>query len=216
MSIPIVPAFIPQSREDVIAACAALSFSHELHLDVVDGEFVPFVSWPYAPLGEPYDVKSYTDSFTLEVDLMVSHPFKAARAWEAAGADMLVFHVETIDLHSLIDFVAHTNTSVGLSFHGDTSIETLLPYLSHIDYVQIMGIKHIGQQGQPFEDSVFKSIEYINQQAPTLPISVDGSVNEHTITSLCKAGVDRLIVGSAITKQSDPKGAYNALTLHCV
>jgi ribulose-phosphate 3-epimerase len=215
MTVPIVPAFIPASREEVIAQCSALSFSHELHLDVVDGEFVPFVSWPYTPKGEPIDVKSYTDGFTLEVDLMVKKPFEAARAWEKAGADMVVFHIETIDVASLADFSLHTNVSVGISLHGDTHVEELLPYIPYADYVQIMGIKAIGQQGQSFDMETLSKVTFVQQHAPGIPVSVDGSVNEQTISMLFKAGVDRLIVGSAVVKQPDPQGAHQALRAAC-
>lgn len=216
MSVPIVPAFIPNSHADVLALCGTLSFSHEIHLDVVDGIFVPFTSWPYVPEGNPYDVKIATDSFTLEVDLMVQQPFVAARAWEEAGADMLVFHVETIDLPSLIDFSAHTAVSIGISLHGGTPVEALVPYLPHVDYVQIMGIREIGQQGQVFDADAFQKIEFVQRHAPALPVSVDGSVNEQTIDGLLKAGVDRLIVGSAIVKYDDPHGAFQSLRAHCV
>jgi ribulose-phosphate 3-epimerase len=216
MSVPIVPAFIPNSKEAVLQQCELLAFSHELHLDVVDGKFVPFVSWPYVPLGDAIEVKSYTDRFTLEVDLMVQNPFVAARAWEKAGADMLVFHIETIDLPSLIDFVGHTQVSVGISLHGITPIESILPYVPYVDYIQIMGIQEIGQQGQSFDESALSKIQFVKQQAPALTVSVDGSVNAQSIRPLITAGVDRLIVGSAIVKQDDPYQAYLHLLSCCV
>jgi ribulose-phosphate 3-epimerase len=213
--IPIVPAIIPKSEAEVVSFVKALSFSHELHLDVVDGQFVQNSSWPYEPAGEPLAVKPYTDAYTLEVDLMVQNPIPAARAWVKAGADMLVFHIETIDLPSFIDFVDHTDISVGVSFHGDTSLDTLLPYLPYAEYVQVMGIHTIGSQGQPFSEQTFVSIDAIRRQFPKLPISVDGSVNQNTIARLAKAGVDRLIVGSAIVGQENPEAAYREL-LTCV
>ncbi len=211
--IPIVPAVIPKSEAEVISLTKALSFSPEFHLDVVDGKFVPSISWPYEPVGEPVAVKPYTDAFTLEVDLMVENPIKAARAWEKAGADMLVFHIETVDLPSFIDYCTHTSRdiSIGVSFHGDTPIEALLPYVPHADYIQVMGIHTIGLQGQPFSEEAFSKLERLKQEFPHMPISVDGSVNEATVARLVKAGADRLIVGSAIVKQDDPEAAYNNL-----
>jgi ribulose-phosphate 3-epimerase len=143
---------------------------------------------------------------------MVEDPFKAARAWEKAGADMLVFHMETIDLPSFIDFIEHTGITVGVSFHGETSIESALPYIEAADYVQIMGIYNIGSQGQPFTEAAFSNIERIKKEFPEKTISVDGSVNEVTIARLVRAGIDRLIVGSALVKQADPEAAFLALT----
>ena len=211
MSIPIVPAFIPTSLQDAIQATKLLRFSHEIHVDVVDGTFVTTTSWPYNPEGEVITLKPHTDAFTLEVDLMVENPFKAARAWEAAGADMLVFHVETIDFESFEDFIAHSGITVGISFHGETSTESVLPYIEIADYVQVMGIHTIGAQGQSFSEETFSKIELIKSEFPEKMISVDGSVNQYTIKRLVNAGVDRLIVGSAIIGADDPQGAYQHL-----
>lgn len=211
MSIPIVPAVIPSSLHAAIQATKLFQFSHEIHVDVIDGKFVPNVSWPYDPVGEVIALKSHTDAYTLEVDLMVENPFKAARAWEEAGADMLVFHVETIDLASFKDFIEHTGITIGISFHGDTSIESVFPYIEVADYVQVMGIHTIGAQGQPFSEETISKIERIKREFPGKMISVDGSVNQHTIKKLAAASVDRLIVGSAIIGQPDPHEAYRAL-----
>jgi ribulose-phosphate 3-epimerase len=214
MSIPIVPALIPTSQAEVVATTKQLRFSHEFHLDVVDGKFVSSISWPYKPDGEPLSVKAHTDAFTLEVDLMVSNPTVAAKEWVRAGADMLVFHIETIDVPSFKDCVAYDiprDVSVGVSFSGDTPLEAIFPYVEYADYIQIMGIHTIGLQGQPFEEVTFEKIKQLKEKFPETPISVDGSVNESTIKRLAKAGADRLIVGSAIVKQADKEAAYKTL-----
>jgi ribulose-phosphate 3-epimerase len=211
MSIPIVPAVIPSSLAAVIEATKLFRFSHEIHVDVVDGKFVPTVSWPYDPEGEVIALKSHTDAYTLEVDLMVEQPFTAAGAWEAAGADMLVFHVESIDFASFKDFIEHTGITVGISFHGDTDIASVLPFIEIADYVQVMGIHTIGAQGQPFSEETISKIERIKHEFPGKMISVDGSVNETTIKRLAKAGADRLIVGSAIIGADDPAAAFHHL-----
>lgn len=213
MSIPIVPAIIPTSEAEVVQMTKTLRFSHELHLDVVDGKFVPAVSWPFTPVGEPIAVKPHTDAYTLEVDLMVDNPIPVAKQWIQAGADMVVFHIETVDLASFIDFIDHApkSVSIGASFSGDTLLDAVFPYLEHADYIQVMGIHAIGVQGQPFDEAVFAKIEAIRTTFPQLMISVDGSVNLQTAPRLVKAGVDRLIVGSAIVKQDDPEAAYHAL-----
>lgn len=211
-SIPIVPAVIPKSEAEVIALTKSLTFSREFHLDIVDGKFVQNISWPIDPLGEAVAVKSHTDRYTLEVDLMVENPIKVAREWIRAGADMLVFHIETVDLVSFIDFVEHVGSvSVGVSFHGDTPIESVFPYLSHADYVQVMGINTIGVQGEPFSERALQYVERFKKEFPNLPVSIDGSVNNSTIERVVKAGVDRIIVGSAIVKQDNPQEAYESL-----
>jgi ribulose-phosphate 3-epimerase len=215
MSVPIVPAIIPESEAHAISWAKTLQCSPELHLDVVDGVFVNFVSWPYEPHGDPRAIKSYTDTYTLEVDLMVTNPIPMARAFVDAGADMVVFHIETVDLASVVDFAAHHRVSVGVSCHGETPLSLLISYAKVVDYVQLMGIHDIGSQGQPFDDRVLERIAEVSAACPQTPISVDGSVNATTIAPLITAGANRLIVGSAIVKQADPVAAYATL-VSCV
>ena len=210
--IPIVPAIIPTSSAHLVSTLALLGFSPEVHVDVVDGVFVPSVSWPYTPSGDPNQIKPVTDGFTLEVDLMVQNPLEAADVWLAAGADMLVFHIETISLEAFKRFVESTKISVGVCALNDTPLETLLPYLEVADYVQVMGIAAIGAQGQPLDERVFERIKALKEKNSRLLVSVDGSVNKETIARLAKAGVDRFICGSAIAGAEDPSVAHAELS----
>ena len=98
---PVVPAIIPKSADHLKETLQQFSFLHEIQIDVVDGSFVPFTSWPYEPIGNPSDLAAYLEPFTVEVDLMVSKPVEAALAWQAAGAEMLVFHIESISFEEL-------------------------------------------------------------------------------------------------------------------
>lgn len=208
---PIVPAVIPNSREHVLDLAAHLSFAQEFQLDLVDGIFVPTISWPYEPKGEALSVKSQLDKYTLEIDLMVSDPIPAAMEWIIAGADMLVFHVETLTLEHFHSFAAETPVSVAASAHGNTPLETLMAYAEHADYIQLMGIREIGAQGLPFDETVLEKISLLKQRFPTKAISIDGSVNTSTIARLKAAGADRFVCGSAIVQQPDPEAAYRAL-----
>ncbi|MEK7639483.1 MAG: hypothetical protein AAB388_04970 [Patescibacteria group bacterium] len=211
MSIPIVPAVIPNSAEEIKELTKILRFSRELHLDLVDGVFVKNTSWPFNPSGDARMVKAHTDAFTLEVDLMVANPLPVAEEWIAAGADMLVFHIETITLEAFTRFTTHTSVSLGVSLHGATPLEALFPYIAHADYIQLMGIYEIGSQGQPFDEAVLAKITVLKQQFPHKPIHVDGSVNKNTVLKLKQAGANRLVCGSAIVKQPDPEAAYHEL-----
>lgn len=206
--IPIVPALIPKSVEEIRLLLQRLSFSPEIHLDVVDGQFVPFTSWPYEPKGEPVKIHDLTDSFTLEVDLMVSEPLRAADSWLKAGADMLVFHSETIDLAAFTRFVDSTRISVGISSLNDTPLSVLVPYIEVADYIQLMGIAKIGAQGQPFDERVLERILELKKMFPKHPITIDGSVNKETIARIARSGADRFICGSAIVAATDPYQAY--------
>jgi ribulose-phosphate 3-epimerase len=207
----VVPAIIPESREALLAYAKQLSFSRELQLDLVDGKFVTSVSWPYEPQGDPMSVKSVLDAYTLEVDLMVAEPLPAAREWIKAGADMLVFHIETVALEAFAAFAEATPVSLGVSAHGDTPLSKLIEYAKYADYIQLMGIYEIGAQGLPFDEAVLDKVRELKQVFPDMMISVDGSVNKTTIARLQAAGVDRFICGSAIVRQDDPKQAHQDL-----
>ncbi len=209
--IPIVPALIPKSASEVREVLPLLQFSPEVHLDVVDGQFVPFSSWPYQPKGVPAEVRAVTDGFTLEVDLMVADPLPAAKEWEAAGADILVFHLETITLTDWQEYCRTSKLSLSISALNDTSLDALLEYAKTAEAIQLMGIKDIGVQGQPFDRRVLNRIEVMKKHFPQLPITVDGSVNKNTLRELVAAGVDRVICGSALVKAPDPAVAYAEL-----
>lgn len=209
--IPIVPAIIPTSAEHLKSVLPSLGFSPEIHVDVVDGVFVPYRSWPYSPAGIPKEVQSYTDRFTLEVDLMVAEPLAAAEAWIAAGADMLVFHTEHITPEAFTRFVSGTHVSVGIAAINDTALADLEPYLVVADYVQLMGIAKVGAQGQPFDERVLERIAALKVRYPRLSITIDGSVNKETIKRLVEAGADRFICGSAIVGADNPYEAHQAL-----
>jgi ribulose-phosphate 3-epimerase len=209
--IAIVPAIIPTSEAHIIEATNALIFSRELQIDVVDGVFTPTTSWPYLPQGDLMAIKSYTDRYTLEIDLMVQAPVVAAKQWVKAGADMLVFHVETLSLDDFVAFKQTTNVSLGVAFHGDTPLEVFLPYVAEADYIQVMGVETIGAQGQSFDNKSLEKIATLRKLFPLHSITVDGGVNKDTIKELKKAGADRFIAGSAIVKQTDPYVAYLAL-----
>lgn len=208
---PIVPAIIPTSADEVKKILSEIPFVSEVQIDVVDGDFVPFTSWPYQPIGDPTEVQSSTDKFTLEVDLMVKNPVEAAKAWLDAGADMLVFHIESIDLPTFTKFVQTTGVTIGVSATNNTPIEDFMPFVMIADYVQLMGINEIGSQGQPFDERVLERIKVIKDSCPNHVVSIDGSVNKDTIKRLHQAGADRFISGSAILGADNPEKAYKEL-----
>jgi ribulose-phosphate 3-epimerase len=211
--LPIVPALIPTSQSEVMRYANVFSFSPEFHLDLVDGKFVESISWPYEPVGEPLAVKPALDVYTLEVDLMVVDPVMAATNWIGAGADMVVFHVETIEVSEFKAFVDQVDkVSIGVSAHGDTSLDTLESYLPYADYIQLMGIYEIGAQGHSFHEPVIDSIRHLKANYPDMPITIDGSVNKDTIARLAEAGADRFVCGSAIIGEPNPADAHRALS----
>jgi len=208
----IIPAIIPSTLSDLRQLVSRLAGLPEIHLDVVDGIFVPFISWPYNSQELPRVAKESLDVFSLEVDLMVNKPLSAAHNWIEAGADQLVFHVETISLASFKDFTDNTNMTIGISSNNDTDFNILKEYLPYADYVQVMGIGAIGTQGQPFDVRSLNRIAMIRENFPNLAISIDGSVNAETLPKLVSLKLNRYIIGSAIIKQDDQILAYKKFT----
>jgi ribulose-phosphate 3-epimerase len=209
---PIVPAIIPQSYDDLVAQVGKITGLPEVHVDVVDGVFVPSISWPYIGGDDVVRAFDLLAVFSLEVDLMVAKPLPAAEAWLKAGADQLVFHIETISVEAFKAFTDECKVSVGVSLNSATPLSQLHPYLPYADYIQCMGIASIGSQGQPFDESVIARLTQLQNEYPNLPLSIDGSVNQNTIPLLAPLKLPRLIVGSAIMGAADAKEAYHTLT----
>ncbi len=212
LSSPIIPAIIPQSYKDLVRLTTILSGVPEVHVDVVDGKFVPSISWPYKENDDVSQAYELLRPFSLEVDLMVEHPLLAARAWLKAGADQLIFHVETIEANVLENFTHQHDVTIGVAISSATPLENLYPYLPFVEYVQVMGIATIGVQGQLFDTSVIERIKTIQAQYPTMPISIDGSVNATSLLELKHLGLHRYIAGSAIVGTENPHEAYRTLT----
>ncbi len=213
VGVNVVPAVIPKTQSDLESELERLSFSPEIQLDLVDGKFVKQISWPYSPLGEPLSIKRRLRNFIIEVDLMVESPLAAAYRWLEAEVRKLVFHIETIAFDDLKKFIKSKPNEVliGVSMHGDTSLDKLFSYAEIADYVQLMGIKEIGAQGLPFDSAVLEKIKQVRQRFPNMIISIDGSVNRKTIKDLFLAGADRFVCGSAIIKEKNPKQAWKDL-----
>lgn len=227
----IIPAILPTSREDLQNKLLALQgISKNVQIDVVDGSFVSPASWPYlgndAAGAEAEDVAGameYVGALHTEMDLMVSHPETELNRWINAGANRVVVHAEsTHTLPKLLDNFMTTYghdkdfapglLSLGLGLNISTDIALIEPYLPRCDYVQFMGISHIGKQGEPFDKKVLVKIGSFRKKYPNIPIQVDGGVSLETAPALLSAGASRLVVGSALWKAPNLAAAYTSFT----
>lgn len=211
---PIVPAIIPTSLTHLKQSIDLVApFTHEVQVDIVDGTFVPFTSWPYGADAHIADLAVFTEEFFMEVDLMLMEPERVIRDYVDAGARMVVVHLESVrDLESIVALRKVSDFKLGFSINNDTPLATLTDVIVHADYVQLMGIAQIGSQGQPFDERVLERIKKLRKAYPTLLISIDGSVNIETVGRLAHAGASRCVSGSAILKQENPEEAYHTLT----
>ena len=217
----IIPAVIPKSLDDIAVTTRRVeTFTKEIQIDVVDGVFVENISWPYGfreGKGVATDIRVFTDAFAVEVDLMINDPLHELPQWLDAGVKRAVIHIESCknlseDITRAAMLCHEREVLLGVSAGNDTSLDALIAILPHADYVQCMGIAHIGVQGEPFDMRVLERIRAIREHFPLLEISVDGSVNKETIVALKDVGVSRFICGSAILGAEDPAAAYKTLS----
>jgi len=213
----IVPAVIPTSLEHIFATAKRVKpFVREFQVDVVDGAFVPFVSWPYGAgeaAGQPKDIRSLSTMFDIEIDLMVDAAEEELPRWLAAGVKRVVIHLESYpDSEQAHSLCKEAGVLLGVAAGNDTPLALFLDALSYADYAQCMGIAHIGTQGQPFDLRVLEHTLAVRAKFPELPIAVDGSVNRDTLITLRAHGVSRFIVGSALMSSEDIAATYAELT----
>jgi ribulose-phosphate 3-epimerase len=214
----IIPAIIPTSLEELFRVAKSVSsFARALQIDVTDGVFVQSTCWPYSE-GKPEALGdallALSEEFphlVLEIDAMVRNPEKYIESWMASGAERIVIHIESTEHLDAIVAIPRNGVTLGLALGNDTPLEALDPYVSRIDFVQFMGIATIGIQGEPFDERVIGRISGFHEKYPDLPLSVDGSINEHTVLRVRDAGVSRCVVGSAILKAENPEHAYEHL-----
>ena len=211
--LPSFPAASWSELETLLQALHGVATSFQI--DLVDGQFVPHTSWPFTesdPVTALSALEPWSQVYLLEIDCMVKEPLQYLDAIVATGARRVIVHYTSTD--DLEPIFAHHNLHdyrLGIALINDTPLSVLDSIIDEIDYVQLMGIAAIGQQGQPFDDRTIERVRSLRQKYPELEIAVDGGVNRDTIPRLLAAGVDRFAPGSAITKAADPIAAYKQL-----
>ena len=214
----IVPAVLPSSRADLeekLARFSLLPTISRVQIDVVDRHYASQASWPYTA---PHELREWIaegamlpelDRITYEIDLMCLDPLAAIEAWLSLGASRFTLHAEGLlsigeTLRKLHTKFGGDILTVGLAMNVDTELALIEPFLDRVAYVQCMGIATIGQQGQPFDRRVLEKIRTLHTRYPTLRLQVDGGVSLATAKELLASGATDLIVGSALTRASDP------------
>ena len=188
-------------------ACDMLNESEAawFHLDVMDGSFVPNISYGL-PIIE--QIKKTTTK-VLDVHLMIVHPEKYITEFKKAGADVLTVHYEACPhLHSTFQQIKAQGMKAGVALNPHTSVELLKDVIKDIDVVCIMSVNP-GFGGQKFIEHTYEKVKalkqiIVNAGATTL-IEIDGGVTENNAAALVKAGADVLVAGTTVFKAADPK-----------
>lgn len=184
-----------------------------IHFDVMDGHFVPNISF-----GMPV-LKSiaHTTKLFNDVHIMIDDPLTYGPQFVKVGADLVTFHYEAIkeeQVEKVINIIKDCGAKVGLSIKPKTSVDKIIKYLDKIDLVLVMSVEP-GFGGQSFiENSLDKIKElrkYIDENKLNVLIEVDGGINEETASKSRLAGVDVLVAGSYLFNKTNTKERISKL-----
>lgn len=183
-----------------------LSEVDQLHLDVMDGNFVPNISF-----GPPV-IQSLSSSYTdvlFDAHLMIESPEKYLEKFLELGVDWISVHVEVNPDLQYLKRQLPNSVKLGLAFNPSTQISEITPHLEIVDYVLAMTVKP-GFSGQSFREDVLHKLKRLRNHYDG-PIQVDGGVGAETIGSAHEAGADWFVSGSSVFGDDDPASAVREL-----
>lgn len=178
-----------------------------IHLDVMDGHFVPNISIG-APVIAALDKVCETP---FDVHLMISDPLFYIDDFIKAGADIITFHVECeSDIEKTIDKIVDAGCKAALAVKPQTPIDAVYPYLDKLSMVLVMTVEP-GFGGQSFMESTMPKIKELRAKCPDIDIQVDGGINADTVKIAGKAGANVFVAGSAVFKSDNPAATIKLL-----
>lgn len=169
-----------------------------LHVDVMDGKFVPSISF-----GMPVikSIRSASD-IVFDVHLMIEEPIRYIKEFAESGADIITIHLEACeDVKATIDKIHSFGLKAGLSIKPKTEVEALIPYLDQVDMILMMSVEP-GFGGQKYIEESTGRIEKVRAMLKehnlSTDLEVDGGINVDNVDNVLKAGVNVVVAGSAI------------------
>lgn len=183
-----------------------------LHFDVMDGHFVPNLSFGVPVLKS---LRAALPDAFYDVHLMISHPLQYADAFAKAGADLITFHLESEDdPNAVIDAIHAAGCRAGLSIKPGTAADAALPFLSRLELVLVMSVEP-GFGGQKFMPMALDKLAALREACDARGLSpfleVDGGVDAVTGPQCVSAGADLLVAGSFLFGAKDAAAAARAL-----
>lgn len=171
-----------------------------LHFDVMDGMFVPNISFGIPVLAS---IRGATEQ-VMDVHLMIREPIRYVEDFKKAGADIITVHLEACeDVHATLGKIRDAGLRCGLSICPETDVEELAPYLEEIDMALIMSV-HPGFGGQSFIpeslEKIRKTRKMAEERSLDLDIQVDGGIGMSNIREVLDAGANVIVIGSGVFK----------------
>lgn len=210
MSI-IIPALLVESEEQFKQQFKLIENDCDLvQVDVLDNTLFPNVSW-----FDQTKVETLSPKIEIELHLMVENPLPIIEAWQK-HIPTLRRAIVSAEMHrplgSVVSYIKDIlKLEVGVAINPETPLKEIEEVIHQIDVLMIIGI-HPGSQGQLFEgDYIFDKIHEAKHHRPNLIIEVDGGITEELIPKLIESGVERLVVGSLIFKNTDPTNKLKQL-----
>lgn len=198
--VKISPSILACDYANLQSELERISTSDLIHIDVMDGHFVPNIS-----IGAPVTAacKKVCD-VPFDVHLMISNPLDYAEDFAKAGADIICFHSECdSDTEETINKILSLGKKAGLAIKPATPIDEVVKYLDKLSMVLVMTVEP-GFGGQSFMESTMPKVEAIRKINPDIDIEVDGGINAETIKIAAKAGANVFVAGSAVFKSENP------------
>ncbi len=227
----IIPSILEKDFSEIENKVRIISeVSPWVQIDVVDGVFAPNKTWPFIHTNDE-DLKKFVqeeeslpewESVSYEFDLMVSNPRAVADTFVMVGASRIIVHYSSFkDDHEREVFLKEfknkytlhgpLSVELGLAVRTDVPVTEISKYIDTVDFVQVMGIEHVGFQGQQFDEKTFEYIGELRKQFPDLVISIDGGVKEEYMQKLVEVGANRICIGSAIWSSENPPAEFEHL-----
>lgn len=171
------------------------AFADWLQVDVMDGHFVPNLSFGASV------IRNLKTKLSLDIHLMVANPADRLREFLEMGAESVTFHAEAVPAHDarmlLIEAIRGGGAKAGIALNPETGVSVVADVLDHVDLVLVMSV-HPGFSGQKFLPDVLQKVRELRKKYPDLMIQMDGGIDEQTAPLCLQAGATNLVAASAI------------------
>lgn len=212
MDIKISPSILASDYANLESELEKIKTSDLIHVDVMDGHFVPNIS-----IGAPVvaAIKKVC-GVPFDVHLMISEPLRYAEDFAKAGADIICFHAESDNgISETIDKILSLGCKAAVAVKPNTEIDVVFPYLDKLSMVLVMTVEP-GFGGQSFMVETMPKIERLREMGYQGDIEVDGGINPETVKIAAKAGANVFVAGSAVFKSENPAETIKLLKENAV